>query len=42
MLQFALYQNKIGLQLCNETNEPLKIVEIQHGTVCIEEDIERI
>lgn len=29
-------------QLCNETNEPLKIVEIQHGTVCIEEDIERI
>jgi D-beta-D-heptose 7-phosphate kinase/D-beta-D-heptose 1-phosphate adenosyltransferase len=28
-------------QLKNETEEPLKIVEIQWGTKCIEEDIER-
>jgi len=28
-------------QLANETNEPLKIVEIQYGNNCIEEDIER-
>lgn len=28
-------------QLCNETDQPLKIVEIQHGISCIEEDIER-
>lgn len=28
-------------QLANETNEPLKIVEIQYGNECIEEDIER-
>lgn len=28
-------------QLCNETNKPLKIVEIQHGDVCDEKDIER-
>lgn len=28
-------------QLSNPTNNPLKIVEIQYGDVCIEEDIER-
>jgi len=28
-------------QLCNEGNTPLKIVEIQYGDNCIEEDIER-
>jgi len=28
-------------QLCNETDQPLKIVEIQYGDNCIEEDIER-
>lgn len=28
-------------QLANETNEPLKLVEIQYGTNCVEEDIER-
>ena len=28
-------------QLCNETDRPLKIVEIQYGDNCIEEDIER-
>lgn len=29
-------------QLCNEGKTPLKIVEIQYGENCIEEDIERI
>jgi len=28
-------------QLCNESQEPLKIIEIQYGENCIEEDIER-
>lgn len=28
-------------QLVNETDQPLKIVEIQYGTACVEEDIER-
>jgi D-beta-D-heptose 7-phosphate kinase/D-beta-D-heptose 1-phosphate adenosyltransferase len=28
-------------QLCNESDSPLKIVEIQYGENCIEEDIER-
>lgn len=28
-------------QLVNETNQPLKIIEIQYGEACIEEDIER-
>jgi D-beta-D-heptose 7-phosphate kinase/D-beta-D-heptose 1-phosphate adenosyltransferase len=27
--------------LANETNEPLKIIEIQYGNNCVEEDIER-
>jgi len=29
-------------QLCNEGNEPLKVIEIQYGENCIEEDIERL
>lgn len=29
-------------QLCNEGLEPLKVIEIQYGSNCIEEDIERI
>jgi cytidyltransferase-like protein len=29
-------------QLCNETSDPLKIIEIQYGTNCIEDDIERL
>ena len=29
-------------KLCNETNHPLKVVEIQYGDRCIEEDIERL
>lgn len=28
-------------QLCNETDVPLKIIEIQYGDSCVEEDIER-
>lgn len=28
-------------QLCNESNTPLKMIEIQYGENCIEEDIER-
>jgi mannose-1-phosphate guanylyltransferase len=28
-------------QLVNETDNPLKIVEIQYGSKCVEEDIER-
>jgi len=28
-------------QLCNESTEPLKVVEIQYGAQCAEEDIER-
>ena len=27
--------------LANETDKPLKIVEIQYGQSCVEEDIER-
>ena len=29
-------------QLCNETTEPLRIIEIQYGDNCIEDDIERV
>jgi cytidyltransferase-like protein len=28
-------------QLCNETDQPLKLIEIQYGLNCVEEDIER-
>lgn len=28
-------------QLCNETDQPLKLIEIQYGTACTEDDIER-
>lgn len=28
-------------QLCNETDQPLRVVEIQYGLRCVEEDIER-
>jgi len=27
--------------LANETTKPLKLVEIQYGEACVEEDIER-
>ena len=29
-------------QLCNDTDEPLRILEVQYGEICIEEDIERM
>jgi D-beta-D-heptose 7-phosphate kinase/D-beta-D-heptose 1-phosphate adenosyltransferase len=29
-------------QLCNETDQPLRVVEIQYGVNCVEEDIERL
>jgi cytidyltransferase-like protein len=29
-------------QLINQTNDPVKIVEIQYGTICDEDDIERL
>jgi cytidyltransferase-like protein len=28
-------------QLCNETDQPLRLIEIQYGVNCVEEDIER-
>jgi len=28
-------------QLCNKTDQPLRVVEIQYGVNCVEEDIER-
>ena len=28
-------------QLCNETDQPLKLIEIQYGKNCVEEDIQR-
>ena len=28
-------------QLCNETDQPLRLIEIQYGVDCVEEDIER-
>jgi hypothetical protein len=27
--------------LCNETDTPVKLIEIQYGENCVEEDIER-
>lgn len=38
----SLYiQEGVWHQLANETNNPLKLIEIQYGNACIEEDIER-
>ena len=28
-------------QLCNDTDQPLRLIEIQYGADCVEEDIER-
>ena len=28
-------------QLCNDTDQPLRLIEIQYGEQCVEEDIER-
>lgn len=44
--EFALHQH-IHIdrgqwhQLCNLTDQPLRVVEIQYGSACVEEDIER-
>lgn len=35
-------QNKEWHQLCNESDAPLKVVEIQYGENCVEDDIERV
>ena len=29
-------------QLCNETDQPLRLIEIQYGDNCVEEDITRL
>ena len=34
--------NKQWHQLCNESLLPLKVVEIQYGDNCVEDDIERV
>jgi len=34
--------NKAWHQLCNKGDTPLKVIEIQYGNNCVEEDIERI
>jgi len=34
--------NKEWHQLCNKGDTPLKVIEIQYGNNCVEEDIERI
>jgi len=34
--------NKEWHQLCNESDQPVKVVEIQYGEQCIEDDIERV
>lgn len=37
----AIIKKKEWHQLCNETQSPLRVVEIQYGDLCIEEDIVR-
>jgi mannose-6-phosphate isomerase-like protein (cupin superfamily) len=38
---YIFIDNNQWHRLCNETTEPLKIIEIQYGENCVEEDIER-
>ena len=40
--QHIWIDNRQWHQLRNETKEPLKIIEIQYGENCVEEDIERL
>ena len=40
--QYVHINNHEWHQLCNEGTEPLKLIEIQYGTNCIESDIERM
>jgi cytidyltransferase-like protein len=39
--QHMIIELKEWHQLCNETDQPLKLIEIQYGNDCVEEDIER-
>lgn len=39
--EHTFIDNKEWHQLCNETDKPLKLIEIQYGEDCVEEDIER-
>jgi len=39
--QSTFIQRNEWHMLCNETNEPLKLIEIQYGENCVEEDIVR-
>jgi mannose-6-phosphate isomerase-like protein (cupin superfamily) len=39
--QSTFIDNNEWHMLCNETDKPLKLIEIQYGENCIEEDIER-
>ena len=39
--EFLIIKTGEWHMLCNESTEPLKLVEIQYGENCIEEDIER-
>ena len=39
--QYVWIKNKAWHQLANETDKPLKLIEIQYGDNCIEEDITR-
>jgi len=39
--QYVFISNKQWHQLCNESNKPLRLIEIQYGEDCVEEDIER-
>jgi cytidyltransferase-like protein len=40
--QYVHIDNRAWHQLCNETTEPLKVIEIQYGENCVEADIERL
>lgn len=39
--QHTFIQTNEWHMLCNETDEPLKLIEIQFGQNCVEDDIER-
>jgi cytidyltransferase-like protein len=39
--QSVFISNNQWHMLCNETDQPLKLIEIQYGENCVEEDIER-
>jgi mannose-1-phosphate guanylyltransferase len=39
--EFLVIQKNEWHMLCNESDNPLKLIEIQYGENCVEEDIER-